>query len=60
LKENRLVGVSIGAPTVEAPADPTGQGGLDGAAAGGGSAHVHTVLPRHRGSVKRYFEREEP
>lgn len=60
LKENRLVGVSIGAPTVGAPAEPTGQGGLDGAAAGGGSAHTHTILPRHRGSVKRYFEREEP
>jgi len=56
LKDSQLVGRSIGAPTIE-HAGPAGSGALRGAAAGGGSALTHTVLPRHKGAVKRYFER---
>ena len=57
-KESMLAGVSMGAPTVDADAGPSEAGALTGAAAGGGSAHTQTVLPRHRGAVRRYFERE--
>jgi hypothetical protein len=57
-KESVLAGVSAGAPTVETDAAPSEPGALTGAAAGAGSAHTQTVLPRHRGTVRRYFERE--
>ena len=58
LKKSRLVGVGTGAPTVEKPSGPAGAGALGAAGAGGGSAHTHTILPRHRGAVGRYFERK--
>lgn len=58
LKKSRLVGVGVGAPTVAKPTGPVGGGALGAAGAGGGSAHTHTILPRHRGAVGRYFERK--
>jgi hypothetical protein len=57
LKESRITGVSRNAPTGE-DGGPSASGALSGSTAGGGSAHTQTVLPRHRGAVKRYFERE--
>ncbi|MDX2033039.1 MAG: hypothetical protein SF339_20345 [Blastocatellia bacterium] len=56
LDESRLVGMSASAPTI----DRTGAAShtvLGNAATGGGSAHTQTILPRHKGAVKRYFER---
>jgi len=57
LKESNLVGVSLGAPPVEKGGGDSKSGALADASAGGGAAHTHTILPRHRGAVKRYFER---
>ena len=56
-KGSHKAGVSQGAPTVE-PTATTGSGGLRDAAAGGGAAHTPVILPRHRATVKRYFERK--
>jgi len=57
IKESIVAGVSKGAPTIET-GGPSEPGALSGAATGSGSAHTHTVLPRHRGAVRRYFERK--
>jgi len=59
LDQARLVGVSIGHPSVEGPAGASTPGALVGAATGGGSARRQVVLPRHRQSVRRYFQRDE-
>ncbi len=58
LKDSQLVGLSASAPT----ADKSGvaaHGALNSAASGGGSAYTQTILPRHRGAVKRYFDRPQ-
>ena len=57
LEDSEIVGLSIGAPSVDTSNLPPQSGGLNGAAAGGGSSFTQTVLPRHKGAVKRYFER---
>ena len=57
LEDSEVIGLSTAAPTVEKSGDTPRSGGLSGAAAGGGSSFTHTVLPRHKGAVKRYFER---
>ncbi len=56
LQESELIGVSSSAPTVEN--NVTAHGALNNSASGGGSAHTQTILPRHKGAVKRYFERK--
>ena len=56
LKDAQLVGRSVGAPTVERNGAAR-TGALAGASSGGGSAFTQGVLPRHKGAVKRYFER---
>jgi hypothetical protein len=38
-------------------AETASSGALQGAAAGHGSANNEVILPRHRASVERYFER---
>lgn len=58
LKESAMVGVSIGAPTIEDSEGGGASGVLKGAKSGSGEAYTHTLLPRHKGTVKRYFERE--
>ena len=58
LKQSRLLGVSAGAPTVETDAEAGVSGALEGAARGGGSAYTHVVLPKHKATVRRYFERD--
>ena len=58
LKDSQLVGLSASAPT----ADTSGvaaHGALNSAASGGGSAYTQTILPRHRGAVRRYFDRPQ-
>ncbi|MBN1918369.1 MAG: hypothetical protein JW889_10690 [Verrucomicrobia bacterium] len=59
LKSSMLEAVSKGAPRAGAGESST-PGALEGAAAtpGRGSAHTETVLPRHRGTVRRYFARD--
>lgn len=57
LEDSEVIGLSTAAPTVETSGAAPQSGGLNGAAAGGGSAFNQTVLPRHKGAVKRYFER---
>ena len=57
LEDSELVGLSIAAPSVETSNFPPQSGGLSGATAGGGSSFNQAVLPRHKGVVKRYFER---
>ncbi len=57
LEDSELVGFSAAAPSVETASVPPESGGLSGATAGGGSSVFQTVLPRHKGAVKRYFER---
>ncbi len=57
LEDSEIVGLSVVAPSIET-SNPTSQSGaLNGAATGGGSSFSQTVLPRHKGAVKRYFER---
>lgn len=58
LKDSMVFGLSVGAPSVEENLPTSGTGALDSATAGSGEAFSHTILPRHRGAVKRYFERE--
>lgn len=60
LKDSRLIGASIGDPTAEQPADPSAHGALSGASAGGGAAVSQRILPRHRESVERFFNRPAP
>jgi hypothetical protein len=58
LNDSKLVGLSASAPT----ADTSGvaaHGALNSAASGGGSAYTQTILPRHRGAVRRYFDRPQ-
>ena len=57
LEDSEIVGLSVGAPSVETSTLPPESGGLSGATVGGGSSVSQTVLPRHKGTVKRYFER---
>ena len=57
LEYSELVGLSVAAPSVETYSLSTESGGLSAATAGGGSSFNQTVLPRHKGAVKRYFER---
>lgn len=54
-----LVGFSKAAPKINEEGAATRPGTLAGTSGGNGSAIVHRTLPRHRGAVKRYFERGE-
>src|SRR5215475_10504352 len=56
LNDSQLVGLSASAPTVDT-SGVAAHGVLNSAASGGGSAYTQTILPRHRGAVKRYFDR---
>lgn len=55
--QGELIGLSAGAPSVTKAHSIAKPGALDKAAGAGGGAHTQTILPRHRGSVKRYFDR---
>jgi hypothetical protein len=56
-KDSRLVGRSVGAPSVE-NGGTARIGALANAANGKGSANTQSVLPRHKSAVKRYFEKQ--
>lgn len=58
LNDSQLVGLSARAPQVNAQS-VAAHGALNSAAAGGGSAYTQPLLPRHKGAVKRYFERAQ-
>jgi hypothetical protein len=58
LKDARSLGVSLGAPEEADPASTSTGGALSGRETGDSSAQTHKVLPRHRGAVRRYFERK--
>lgn len=57
LQDSEILGISTAAPSVETSSLPQRTGGLNGATGGGGSSVTQTVLPRHKATVKRYFER---
>lgn len=57
LKDSQTVAVSAADPTAKAPAGGSTGGVLEGAKAGGGEARTQIILPEHRQSVQRYFER---
>lgn len=59
LKDSRLLGLSSGAPQVGKTGIDPRTGALKTAAAGSGAAHTHTILPRHRGTIRRYFKRKD-
>lgn len=59
IKDSKVKGVSIGAPQIAKPGGETTSGALSTSSGGGGSAQTQIVLPRHRGTVERYFERSE-
>jgi hypothetical protein len=56
LEDSQTVGTSKGSPTTGGP-NGSSSGALGTAARGNGSAVTQTVLPRHRGTVRKYFER---
>lgn len=58
LRDSLKTGTSISAPELADPNTATEPGALSNAEAGGGSAQTQTVLPRHRGAVENYFNRE--
>lgn len=55
--KSQIIALSRGKPDKGGPNGPAGSGALEGSATGGGSANTQVVLPRHRGSVERYFDR---
>jgi hypothetical protein len=59
LKDSQAIGVSATKPEPDKKAPAPSAGGLQNAAAGGGSANTAVVLPQHRGAVGRYFERDK-
>ena len=58
LSDAQLVGVSKASPELSANDIAVGHGGLDNAAASGGSAHAHVILPEHRQVVQNFFKRD--
>lgn len=59
LEKSRLLGVSVAAPTPE-DGLPAAGGALDGVSAGAGGARTRDLLPQHRRTVERFFERTQP
>ena len=59
-KQSRRLGISQTAPQTAGAGDgASAGGGLTGVASDGGAAANIVVVPRHRGAVRRYFERSE-
>jgi len=57
LEQSQTIGMSAAAPETTAASTAT-FGALAGAKSGSGSAHTQQLLPRHRGAVKRYFQKQ--
>ncbi len=62
LHQSHLLGLTAADPSAAGEPAPAGDGGAvdPAASAGGGAAYTHTLLPRHRGAVERYFDRRRP
>ncbi len=59
LRQSHLLGLTAADPGQLEPDAPIAAGaGLDPQPGGGGGATTHTLLPRHRGAVRRYFDRD--
>ena len=58
LKDSNLVGMGQTAPTIT-DTDAAAGGSLTASGAGRGMARRQPILPKHRGTVTRYFERKE-
>lgn len=59
-EQSRRLGISRSAPqTADGGDGASAGGGLAGVTSGGGAAAGVVVVPRHRGAVRRYFERSE-
>jgi cell division protein FtsB len=58
LNDSQLMGLSATAPTVDR-GGVAAHGALNATASGGGSAFTQTILPRHKGAVRRYFDRPQ-
>lgn len=59
LRESQKLGTSLGSPEAIEGADGSTGGSLSQTQSSGGSAAESVVLPRHRGAVQRYFERDD-
>ncbi len=59
LHQSHLLGLTTADPTDLEPGAPAATAGVDPAVVDGGGATTHTLLPRHRGAVRRYFDRQE-
>lgn len=59
LANSEIVGESYSAPEIDPAAVGSAGGVLNGIKANDSAATIHTVLPRHRHAVDRFFERKE-
>lgn len=59
IKRSRKIGESIAAPEISDSASPSTSGVLSRGNPKPGSAHKNIVFPEHKGTVRRYFERED-
>jgi len=59
IEESQPLGVTLTAPSPDKALPLLKAGALNKAAAGGGSALIHQVRPRHKGAVRRYFNRTQ-
>jgi hypothetical protein len=57
LRDSMTIGLGRADPTAE-HSGVSGGGALSSSAGGPGSAYTHQVLPRHRATVGRYFQRQ--
>lgn len=57
LQDSQLVGLSASAPEVQ-KGNLAAHGALNNATKGGGSAYTQTVLPKHKRTVQKYFDRK--
>ena len=59
LTDSQFVGVTRAAPDLSGDDVVAEHGALAGSQAGGGGAHSQVILPRHKQTVQRFFNREE-
>lgn len=59
LRNSRLQGISAAPSQVDAAAIGSQGGALNTVVAGSGSAATHQLLPRHRGTIRRFFDRHQ-
>ncbi|GEM_PF-399470 len=58
-QDAQLVGISRATPQLTDAREAIESGALSQAVRGGGAAHAQRILPRHRESVRTFFERQE-